>query len=66
MPRVNFKTLELTFSFEEANKLMAYMEEVGAYGGHKTGKTAFDIMKEFDVLDTFAKIREIVRMEYDD
>lgn len=66
MPRVKFTAQEITFSFDEANKLMAYMEKVGAYGGHKSGKTAFQVMEEFEVLETFAKIREIVRMEYDD
>ena len=66
MPRVKFIKQEITFSFEEANKLLAYMEKVGAYGGHKTGKTAFQLMEKFDVLETFAKIREIVRYEYDD
>jgi replicative DNA helicase len=38
MPLVRFDKQELTFSFDEANKLLAYMEKVGAYGGHKTGK----------------------------
>jgi hypothetical protein len=66
MPLVRFDKQELTFSFDEANKLLAYMEKVGAYGGHKTGLTAFDVMQEFDVLELFTKIREIVRAEYDD
>ena len=66
MPKVKFDPREITFSFEEAKGLLAYMEQVGAYGGHKTGKTAYDIMKEFNVLDTFQKIREIVFLEYDD
>lgn len=66
MPLVKYDKQEITFSFEEANKLIAYMEQVGGYGGHKTGKTAFDIMRDYEVLDTFAKLREIVRVEYDD
>ena len=66
MPLVNFNSSTITFSFEEANKIVAYMEKVGAYGGHKTGKTAFQVMEEFDVLEAFTKLREIVRYEYDD
>ena len=66
MPLVKFDKQLITFTFDEANKIMSYMEKVGGYGGHKTGKTAFQVMEEFDVLDTFSKLREIVRYEYDD
>jgi hypothetical protein len=62
MPRVLFP---ISFSFEEALALTGYMEKVGAYGGYKTGKTAFDVMEEFNVLETFTKLRELVRRELD-
>jgi len=65
MPRLVLNR-ELTFTFEEADKLMAYMEKVGAYGGARTGKTAFQVMEEFDVLETFSKLREMVKMKYEE
>lgn len=64
MPRVNFKRGRVTFSFQEARDIMSYMEKIGAYGGHKTGKTAFDVMREFDVLESFVKLRDLVIEKY--
>ena len=66
MPLVKFDKQIINFTFEEANKLASFMEKIAGYGGHKSGKTAFQVMEEFDVLDTFSKLREIVRYEYDD
>ncbi len=65
MPRVNFNKKRITFTFEEANKLMSYMEKIGSYGGHRTGKTAFQVMDEFGVLGVFGDLYEIVRRKYE-
>jgi hypothetical protein len=64
MPKVNFKSKIITFSFQEAMDIMSYMEKVGAYGGHKTGRTAFDVMREFGVLEAFVKLRDVVIEKY--
>jgi hypothetical protein len=64
MPRLTIKK-EITFSFEEADKLVAFMEQISGYGCYKTGKTPFDVMDNYDVLGIFHKLRYIVWNHYD-
>jgi hypothetical protein len=66
MPLLTVIRRKITFSLEEAVKLTAYMEQVGDYSGHKMGKTAFDMMRDYEVLDIFEKLREIIIAEYED
>jgi hypothetical protein len=66
MPLVRFDEEKITFTFDEANRLVAYMEQIGSYGGSKTGKTAFQVMESYDVLTIFSDLHDIVKAKYDD
>jgi hypothetical protein len=54
------------FPFEETDKLISYREQEGGYSGHMTGKTVLYIILNFELLDFFDKIHEIVREDFED
>jgi hypothetical protein len=64
MPRIIINK-EISFSFKEANNLVPFMEQIADYIGHKTGKTAYQVMDDYDVLNIFHKLRHIVWNKYD-